>query len=355
MTKKYLVDTKRKIIFNNKSWAIILVAQFLLFYALSKFEAAVQVFLRFYEWKKNLHNSLFSGIGFSVGDVLYLLLGIFLIYLLTMSLKTRKSRYISLILILINVFYLVYQCCWGMMYFQPPIIQKLSKRNVTDSEIKALTIKYLNLCKTQREVLNEDNNGIFKVADYNEIQKEILRQQESLPNQISSKDAIRTLNIKPSLFNRLMNKTGILGYYNPFTSEAQYNPNIPSTQLPFTMAHEMSHQLGFAREQEASFIGFLCAEQSSNKELQYSANYYALKSLIRAVSMTDLDFAKQIIVSFSDRMKRDRAYELKFSSENEGITSEIFGVTNDLFLKSNQQEGSITYSYFVNLLILYKE
>jgi Zn-dependent peptidase ImmA (M78 family) len=70
-----------------------------------------------------------------------------------------------------------------------------------------------------------------------------------------------------------MNKTGILGYYNPFTAESQYNPNIPATQLPFTLAHEMSHQLGYAREQEASFIAYLYSKKQIMRIYNIALSY----------------------------------------------------------------------------------
>jgi len=53
-------------------------------------------------------------------------------------------------------------------------------------------------------------------------------------------------------------------------------------------------------------------------------------------------------------MKRDRLAEKKFVKQHEGVLDVFFGYTNDLFLKSNQQDGSITYSYFVDLLVRYE-
>ena len=80
-----------------------------------------------------------------------------------------------------------------MLYFQPPIIQKLPNRKVTDVEIKKLTIKYLNLCKSERAKLNEDKNGILKVLDFAKINQEIINQQKLLPKNISTKNCIETL------------------------------------------------------------------------------------------------------------------------------------------------------------------
>ena len=54
-------------------------------------------------------------------------------------------------------------------------------------------------------------------------------------------------------------------------------------------------------------------------------------------------------------MKRDRMAELMFRKKHEGWLQGFFGITNDLFLKSNRQDGAVTYSYFVNLLVRYEE
>ena len=50
---------------------------------------------------------------------------------------------------------------------------------------------------------------------------------------------------------------GFSGYLNPFTNEAQVDILIPKYQLPTTASHEVAHQLGYAAENEANFIGIL--------------------------------------------------------------------------------------------------
>lgn len=348
------MDTNKNIFFKNKFWAIILVAQFSLFYILSKIDFAVDFFSKLYEWKKNFHVTLFSKFGFSVGDFIYTLLSLYLIFAATHLIRKKKSETLKQLLIFIDITYFIYQCFWGMLYFQNPIIEKLQKKDITEQNLKKLTIKYLQLCKETREKVSEDKNGIFIINDIQKIEKEILSQQKNLPSQITSKKPIETLSVKRSLYNQLMNYTGILGYYNPFTAEAQYNPNLPPTQVPFTLAHETSHQLGFAREQEASFIAYLCARNSKNLDLQYSVQLYVLKSLLRNLSLKNKVFVKSILSQYSDKMKKDRLGELEFLKNHESVLSDVFGFTNDLFLKSNQQDGSITYSYFITLLVRYE-
>ena len=152
----------------------------------------------------------------------------------------------------------------------------------------------------------------------------------------------------------MISYTGILGYYNPFTTEAQYNAELPHTYIPFTLSHESAHQLGFAREQEANFIGFLICKNSDNSELKYSAYLYATKILVNALRNTNPEFAAQATLFLSQEVKNDLKNEQLFKEKNDSFITEIFYFTNDIFLKSNQQEGSVTYSYFIDLLVLYE-
>ncbi|MDY3548069.1 DUF3810 domain-containing protein [Riemerella anatipestifer] len=337
----------------NRFWAGVLFAQFVLFYILSKISLAVEFFNFLFELKKEVHQYLSSLFPFSIGDILYIVLFVVLIYNLILVIKKKKQSLLKLF-VGVNIFYFIYQCFWGMTYFQPPIINLLPKEEPSINEAKTLTIKYLNLCKESRTQVSEDSNGVFKIKNLNIVASEILNQQRQLPLGLNSKKITHISNFKPSVFSFIMNDTGILGYYNPFSAEAQYNPNLPDTYLPFTLAHESAHQLGYAREQEANFIGFLIGINSDNIDLKYSTQYFTLKSLLNSLVNTEPQFVEKILNEYSDGMKRDRAYEKYFIKKHTGLVSHFFGLTNHLFLKSNQQEGRITYSYFIELLIKYE-
>jgi len=344
-----------KIHHKKRFWAAVLVVQILLFLLFSKLKTAISVFERFFEIQKKIHQSLFAWIPFSVGDILYMIGIAALLYFIITCFK-KKKRHASLIkiLIILNIFYFSYQVFWGMLYFQTPIIEKLSKGKITLDKRKKLALKYLEKCKKTRKLVKEDTNGIFKVNNIEHLQAEILRQQNEIPDFISSKRSDQINSFKPSLFKNIMSFTGISGYYNPFTAEAQYNSELPSSYIPFTLAHESSHQLGFAREQEANFIAYLIGVNSNIPELKYSTEYFTLKSLLHSLVSEDQNFVKDVLENYSPEMKRDRANEKRFALEHQGWLDDFFGFTNNLFLKSNQQEGSVTYSYFVELLVKYE-
>lgn len=342
--------------YKKRFWAAILVVQILLFYTFSKLKIVVSSFESFFEFQKKIHQLLFSWIPFSFGDVLYILLGAFLVYLIISCFKTKtRNSSILKILVLVNIIYFTYQIFWGMLYFQKPIISKLPETEITLEKRKSLALKYLEKCRQTRMLVKENQQGIFVVSDISNIQSEILNRQTKLPAFISSKGSDQINSFKPSLFDDFMSFTGILGYYNPFTAEAQFNAKLPSSYLPFTLAHESSHQLGYAREQEANFIGYLIGVNSENIELRYSTEYFTLKSLLNSIVYEDEKFVETVLKDYSLGMKRDRAYEKQFILKHQGWLNDFFGFTNNLFLKSNQQEGSVTYSYFIDLLVRYEK
>ena len=336
-------------------WVGLFVIQILLFYLFSRWCGVVYFVDFLFEQKKYLFQSLFSKIPFSLGDVVYFVLGFLLVFSIFKLFNSKTRKVYSLRLLKgLNVFYFVYQLVWGMTYFQRPIVLALDEKEPQIREIKALALKYLHQAKHTRTLVKEDGKGVFQIQDLEKIKHEILSQQKRIPAFLGNKISTGIDNFKPSLYSGFMNYTGVLGYYNPFSTEAQYNSHLPHTYLPFTLSHESAHQLGFAREQEANFVGYLLGISSENPELRYSTEYFALKSLLRALIAEDEDFVKTVIEQYSEGMKRDYQAEKDFVEEYQGQMNTFFAFTNDLFLKTNQQEGAVTYSYFVDLLVRYE-
>ena len=280
----------------RRFWVGLFVIQILLFYLFSRWSGAVYFVDFLFEQKKYFLQSIFSKIPFSLGDVVYFVLGLLLVFSIFKLFNSKTRKVYSLRLLKgFNVFYFVYQLVWGMTYFQRPIVLALDEKEPQIVEIKALALKYLHQAKHTRTLVKEDGKGVFQIQDLEKIKKEILSQQKRIPAFLGNKISTEIDNFKPSLYSGFMNYTGVLGYYNPFSTEAQYNSHLPHTYLPFTLSHESAHQLGFAREQEANFVGYLVGIGSENPELRYSTEYLALKSLLRALITEDEDFVKTVI------------------------------------------------------------
>ena len=73
----------------------------------------------------------------------------------------------------------------------------------------------------------------------------------------------------------------IMGYYFPFSMEANYNRQMYLTNIPVTMCHELSHLKGFIRGDEANFIGYLACVDSDDPLFRYSGYLSVLGYLDR--------------------------------------------------------------------------
>ena len=75
---------------------------------------------------------------------------------------------------------------------------------------------------------------------------------------------------KEMAFSGLISQTNMMGYYFPFSMEANYNSHMYAVNKPATICHELSHLKGFLQEDEANLIGYLACVGSEDPFFQYS-------------------------------------------------------------------------------------
>ena len=156
---------------------------------------------------------------------------------------------------------------------------------------------------------------------------------------------------KPSVFGELGNYMGYGGYYNPFSGEAQINDRQPVFLLPFTAAHELAHQLGYAKESEANFIGYLASLHSGDSSLKYSANLEMFLYTNNALFRQDSLLAKKNVDRLSPIAKQDIKTYRVFLKKYQGPIDEITTAFYTRFLRvNNQPEGMGSYSRVVGWL-----
>ncbi len=92
---------------------------------------------------------------------------------------------------------------------------------------------------------------------------------------------------KPFLSSHFFSQQYIMGYYFPFSMEANYNDTMYVVNKPTTICHELSHLKGFIYEDEANFIGFLACVGSEDPLFQYSA-------YLSVIGYLDYDFYEAV-------------------------------------------------------------
>jgi hypothetical protein len=159
---------------------------------------------------------------------------------------------------------------------------------------------------------------------------------------------------KPVLASKLMSYCGITGVFFPMTGEANVNMDILDAEAPFTMCHELAHQLGYAREDEANFIAWLACDASPYADFRYSGNLMALLHLMNRLYEADSGRHGAVWGACPAGVARDLAEMGAYWEKHEGAASEASTRINDAFLKINrQQEGVASYGRMADLMLGY--
>jgi hypothetical protein len=161
--------------------------------------------------------------------------------------------------------------------------------------------------------------------------------------------------VKHSLLSMPLTYMGFAGYLNPFSGEAQVNSKIPMYTLAFTTSHEMAHQIGYAAENEANFIGYLASTYHTDTYFKLAGHITALKYLLSELHRRDQDLYKNIIIKVNPGILLNLQESSEFWSEYENPLEPFFKKSYSVYLKINRQKSGIkSYSYMVDLLIHYK-
>lgn len=156
----------------------------------------------------------------------------------------------------------------------------------------------------------------------------------------------------------------IMGYYFPFSMEANYNRQMYLTNIPVTMCHELSHLKGFIREDEANFIGYLACVDSDDPLFRYSGYLSVLgyldRDFFRAVGEDSEVYLAHPLIS--DLVMEDKKFLTQETwekvEEKAVLKTETVKQAADAFLDTTLtlngvEDGRISYSRVVDLLLQY--
>lgn len=160
--------------------------------------------------------------------------------------------------------------------------------------------------------------------------------------------------IKPVMLSNAMSYTHITGVYTFFTGEANINVAFPDYTVPFTAAHELSHQRGIARENEANFMAFLVSLESDDGYIRYSAYLNMYEYVLSALASADSELYLQAYGKLPSCVKGElAAYSNFYDKYRNSTASEVSGAVNDTFLKLHGTEGTKSYGMVVDLAVAY--
>lgn len=343
-------------------WALVLFFVILIkWFSLNKERVEVYYTEGFYPLISNILRIFFGWIPFSFGDVLYILAGCWLLYKFLKNSKLLFARGIKRpvfysklanTVLIIFTLYITFNIFWGLNYNRQGITYQLglSDQSYDTSDVRIiekLLLQKVNFSKTtllKSHSVYPSKKDLFKRAEasYEEASKRYPFLKSKHPS------------VKSSMFGRIGNYLGFTGYYNPFTGEAQVNTSVPEFLQPYITTHEMGHQIGYAKEDEASFVGYLASVNSNDTLFCYSTYLDLFMYANREVYFFDSVSSKQSYNLLTEPVKKDIEDWQKFVRHHQTFIEPGITWMYGKFLKLNEQpKGMRSYNAVISMLIAY--
>ena len=305
-----------------------------------------------------------SPLPFSLGEALLLFSPVALILLVCYAVRNCTDSwravgiYLLRVLSFICLFFILFVLVFNAGYFGAPLEDE-SKLDLDRAEVSADEL-YRTAVHLAAEIEREAKEVNYKYQDFSVMPYTLATLNDKLLEAYDSFCADHSFmtnfdsRVKPVMLSVPMSYTHITGIYSYFTGEANLNVDFPDYTLPFTAAHELAHQRGIAREDEANFIAYLVCISSDDAYIRYSGYLNMYEYVANALYLADdeLYFEARSHLPVAVRYEQ-RAYSAFFDRYRDSVASEVSGTVNDTYLKLQGTEGTRSYGLVVDLAVAY--
>lgn len=226
---------------------------------------------------------------------------------------------------------LAYGVLYAPLYGRKSAISALGLSDVTATQenVYAAAEYYVEELNALSAAMERDGEG-NAVCPYSfcELSRLLNDEYDKLGNYFFRGD----VRVKQVALSVPMSYLGITGIYFPFFAEANVNVNIPSNELPATMAHEMAHAKGVSLENEANVVSYVVCIRSENGFIRYSGLMRAAARLLNSLGEEEFE---ELYARLCPQVRQEYANANAHYAKYEGVIDQISSFFNDLFLRSN--------------------
>jgi hypothetical protein len=300
----------------------------------------------------------FGWLPFSVGDILYTIAAIYILRWFLLNRKRIIKDTKNWLLDIITVFsigYFAFHLLWAFNYYRQPLYKSLNiGHDYTTEQLVKVTQQLIVKANAAHSVLQSiDSIKIELPYSKSDILDKVPNGYTNLVNEFPQLN-YQPSSIKKSIYSLPLTYMGYSGYLNPFTNEAQVDGLIPKFKFPTTASHEVAHQLGFAAENEANFIGALAAINNDDAYFKYSGYTFIVRHCLFEIYSREPETYKSLAKSLNKGIRENYKEVSEFWLSYENPLEPLFKKTYDTFLKTNNQAGGMeSYSYVVALYVNY--
>ena len=260
------------------------------------------------------------------------------------------------LLSVISIFMSVFLVAFAPGYHGKTLDVKLGleRRQVSAEELYDTAVILRDKVNAEAENLRYRGDGFsempYSISDMN---KKLIEAYDAAAEKY---DFIKSFSsrLKPVMLSKAMSYAHITGVYTFFTGEANINVDFPDYTIPYTAAHELAHQRGIAREDEANFVAYLVCIESDDAYVRYSAYLNLYEYVASALWKADKELYFEVISTLSPYVKRElSAYSAFFDKYRDSVVSEVSDAVNNTYLTMQGTAGTASYGMVVDLAVAY--
>ncbi|MBE6706670.1 MAG: DUF3810 domain-containing protein [Ruminococcaceae bacterium] len=303
-----------------------------------------------------------SFIPFSVAEFALLLLPVW-VFLITRAITRRYGESLKeLLYSFVCVFSMValifssFTLAFAPAYRGSTLDKKLciERQNVSARELYDTAMILSSHLAEESKNVNYALDGFSVMPyDYSEMNKNLLDAYGNVCDEYAFIPRLKS-RLKPVMLSEPMSYTHITGVYTFFTGESNINVAFPDYTIPFTAAHELAHQRGIARENEANFVAFLVCSSSEDDYVRYCAYLNMYEYVASALASADPSLYSQVYATLPTAVRAELdAYSRFYEKYRNSAASEVSGAVNNAVLIINGTEGTKSYGMVVDLAVAY--
>jgi hypothetical protein len=288
---------------------------------------------------------LLSMVPLSVSELSILLLLLLCLRWLSRGLRPLLSGLAWLIPLLLASGILL----WGLNHCRPPIAQRLgwSMEQPLQAELAGLIGELSGELKALEGSFEE-----LELAPSTDALEQLLT--STFDRQAKQWSWLRGADarLRVPLARGLLARLGIAGVYSPWTGEAHLEGSLPGPIIWHTAAHEVAHQRGIAREEEANFIAWVVLRDAPEAAARYSARFALLNQALGALGRQNAELAGELRQTLHPALQERRTLVRQFWRLRQGALSRATGRVNDSYLKAaGQEQGLRSYGLVLDLVL----
>ncbi len=268
--------------------------------------------------------------------------------------RQRLARLGYRLLAAAGALYLAFLLSWGLNYRRPSLatLAGLGPPGGTRDELRALSAELIGRANALRDGLAEDAQGIMRLPAGRRAALDAAHEGLRLAAQRLGPLEGPRVRPKPAVFSPLLSRLGIAGIFVPFTGEAHVNATLPDVDVPFAASHELAHERGLAREDEANYAAAVACRMHPAPEFRYSGALLSSTYVQAALARVDRPGALALEANRGPGVRRDLRALAEWSRRYRSRLTEVSNRVNDTYLRSQGQElGVRSYGAMVDLLL----